>query len=94
MKKTLIKTETIQFRIDPKLKIEAVKVFKRSNIDLSLALQTFLSDVVKRGISPMQIRTENGFFPEYEKSLLKSFKNAKLSKSFSNSDEFIESLIK
>ncbi len=92
--KNLTKTETIQFRIDPKLKRQATAVFNKSNIDISFALQTFLSDVVERGISPIQIRTENGFLESYEKKLLAGFKKAKLSKSFSNSKDFMESLIK
>lgn len=79
------KTATIQFRVDPIVKKKAVEIFKKNNIDLSLALQTFLQEVVdkKNGVSKI-VLTENGFTPAAEKRFLDRMAKEGNSKIFSD----------
>ena len=53
------KTATIQARIDPKIKEEAQKVFKKLNISLSEAISIFFTQVsLNKGI-PFEIKIPN-----------------------------------
>ena len=94
MIKTENKTATIQFRVEPKLKARVVKVFQKSGIDMSTALYAMIQSVDKNKSPMIEIRTVNGFTPEYEKFLLAEVKNLKISKRFSNVDQFLDALEK
>ena len=82
-KVTRNKTATIQFRVDPIVKKQAIKIFKSNNVDLSLALQTFLQEVVekKNNVSKV-VLTENGFTPAAEKRFLDRMAKEDNSKTF------------
>lgn len=88
----MLKTDTIQFRISPVIKKKATSIFAKQNVDLSFALQTFLEKVVENDKSFIEIKTENGFLPAFEKKLLSSYKKAKFSKPHKNHEDFMKDL--
>jgi addiction module RelB/DinJ family antitoxin len=94
MIKTENKTATIQFRIEPKIKEKAAKIFKKNNMDMSLAISAMLMEVIKRGSPIVEMRTVNGFTPEREREILENLKNWKLSPSYSNAEDFLNALEK
>jgi DNA-damage-inducible protein J len=80
------KTATIQARIDPKIKEEAQKVFKKLNISLSEAISIFFTQVsLNKGI-PFEIKIPN---ETTEKTLLKSEKGEELHE-VKNTKELLE----
>lgn len=92
MIKTQNKTATIQLRIDPKLKEKARRIFKRSNMDMSLAISAMLTEVVKRDGPLIEMRTVNGYTPKREKEILSRIQKAKLSPVYKDINSFLDAL--
>jgi DNA-damage-inducible protein J len=63
-------TSTIQLRIDKHTKAQAQAIFKKLGTDLSSAMKLFLNQVIRTKSIPFIARTENGYTPEYEQSLI------------------------
>ncbi len=74
----LIMTTTLQIRIDTKLKNKLQKKFETEGLDLSAGLRLLAKDAVQRKEPLFQVRTVNGFTPEYEKRLLADVRDAEL----------------
>ena len=94
MIKTQNKTATIQFRVEPKIKEKAFKIFKKNNMDMSLAISAMLIEVIKRGEPLVEMRTENGFTPQREREILEQMKNDESFGPFNTKKEFFDSLHK
>jgi len=75
MNNTLNNT-TINVRIDSATKEAAHKTFESLGLDISTAIKMFLRRAVDTQSIPFEVRTENGFTPEYEKMLLRETKEA------------------
>ena len=81
-------TQTINVRIDKNIKKQAQKVVEELGLDLSSAVKLFLNKVVMTKSIPFELRTVNGYTPEYEARLLKEVKNMKKNgKRYANLDE-------
>ena len=66
-------TTTLSIRLDQNLKKDSQKVFKKLGLDISSATKIFLTQVVNTESIPFQIRTVNGFTPEFEKESIDSY---------------------
>ncbi len=81
-------TQTLNVRIDKNIKKQAQKVVEELGLDLSSAVKLFLNKVVMTKSIPFELRTVNGYTPEYEARLLKEVKNMKKNgKRYANLDE-------
>jgi DNA-damage-inducible protein J len=81
-------TQTLNVRIDKNIKKQAQKVVEELGLDLSSAVKLFLNKVVMTKSIPFELRTVNGYTPEYEARLLKEVKNMKKNgKRYTNLDE-------
>ena len=69
--------DTIQIRIDAKIKREARKTLNELGLDMSSAIKLFLTNVVNRQGIPLDLRTENGFTIDQEQTMIKETKEAK-----------------
>lgn len=69
--------DTIQIRIDGKVKKAAQKIFADSGMDLSTGMRIFLSNVVKTKNPFGGPRTVNGFTPAQEERLLRELEHTK-----------------
>ena len=84
---------TIQLRIDNKTKKEAQKTLNEMGLDISSAIKLFLKNVVITKKIPFEVRTVNGFTPEYEAELLREEADAlKNGKRFSSVEELMKDL--
>ena len=72
-----VKNASLQVRINEKTKREAQKVLSDIGLDISSGVNIFLTQVVRTKSIPFEIRTENGFTPEYEESILSEQKSRK-----------------
>ncbi len=63
-------TTTLSIRLDQNLKRDSQKVLKKLGLDVSSATKMFLTQVVTRQAIPFQVRTINGFTPEFEAETL------------------------
>lgn len=63
-------TTTLSIRLDQNLKRDSQKVLKKLGLDVSSATKIFLTQVVNSQSIPFQIRTVNGFTPEFEAEVL------------------------
>lgn len=90
-------TTTLSIRLDSKLKADSQKVFKHLGLDISSATKLFLTQVVNRKAIPFEIRTVNGFTPEFEQELLDDIadikKNPQNYKAYTSGRELIEDII-
>jgi DNA-damage-inducible protein J len=85
--------DTIQIRIDSKTKNAARKTLEGVGLDMSTAVKLFLINVVNRKGIPLDLRTENGFTLEQERSLIAETEEAKKSgKRFATVDELMKDL--
>lgn len=66
-------TTTLSIRLEQKLKRDSQKVFKKLGLDMSSATKIFLTQVVNTEFIPFQIRTVNGFTPEFEAEIIESY---------------------
>ena len=79
---------TIQIRIDAKTKKYADKTLKDMGLDLSSGIKLFLTQVIRSGSLPFQVRTVNGFTPAQEKKMIRETEHAlKYGKSYSTIKE-------
>lgn len=53
------KSTTIQTRVDPKLKSEAISIFGKLNLTMSDAISLFLRQVILRNGLPFEVRVPN-----------------------------------
>ncbi len=84
---------TIQVRVDSKLKEESRKVFAANGLDMSRAIKFYLHSAVRTQSVPVALRTENGYTPEYEQTLLKESAWAKKhGKRYDDLDELFKDL--
>lgn len=72
-----MQTQTLNVRINRTVKRDAQKIVEKMGLDLSSAIKLFLTKVIQTKSIPFEIRTENGFTPEYEARLLKEVEYAK-----------------
>ena len=90
-------TTTLSIRLDNKLKADSQKVFKQLGLDISSATKLFLTQVVNRKAIPFEIRTVNGFTPQFEQELLDDIADIKNNrhkyKAYSSGRELIEDII-
>ena len=70
-------TTTLSIRLDQNLKRDSQKVFKKLGLDISSATKIFLIQVVNTESIPFQIRTVNGFTPEFEAGILEELRDIK-----------------
>lgn len=86
-------TQTLNVRIDKNIKKQAQKVVEELGLDLSSAVKLFLNKVVMTKSIPFELRTINGYTPEYEARLLKEVKNMKKNgKRYTNVEDAIREL--
>ena len=86
---------TIQIRIDTKTKKDADKTFKDMGLDMSSGVKLFLHQVIRSRSLPFQIRTANGYTPEYEDRMVKEGDYAlKHGKSYKNAKEIFDDILK
>ena len=86
---------TINIRIDEETKKMSQKIFKEMGMDLSTGIKIFLNAVNREKRIPFEVRTENGFTPEYETELLREVEDAlKNGKSYNSVDEMFEDILK
>lgn len=86
-------TQTLNVRIDKNIKKQAQKVVEELGLDLSSAVKLFLNKVVMTKSIPFELRTVNGYTPEYEARLLKEVKNMnKNGKRYTNVEDAISEL--
>ena len=86
-------TQTLNVRIDKNIKKQAQKVVEELGLDLSSAVKLFLNKVVMTKSIPFELRTVNGYTPEYEARLLKEVKNMKKNgKRYTNVEDAIREL--
>ncbi len=88
-----ITDSTIQFRVDAKTKRESKKIFAEFGLDMSSALKLFLHTTIRTKSVPVELRTENGYTPAYEKMLLAETEKAlKNGKRYTDIDELFRDL--
>jgi len=81
-------TQILNVRVDKNIKKQAQKIVEELGLDLSSAVKLFLNKVVMTKSIPFELRTVNGYTPEYEAMLLKEVKNMKKNgKRYTNMDE-------
>ena len=85
---------TINIRIDPKVKKAAAKVFKDLGIDMSSGVNLYLNQVVhEKGIPFKPRRTVNGFTPAQEARMLRELEYTKKhGKDYSSLKELLDEL--
>ncbi len=90
-------TTTLSIRLDSKLKKDSQEILRELGIDISSATKLFLTQVVARKMIPFEIRTVNGFTPEFERETLASLKHLKENrrdyKQYSFGRELLEDII-
>ena len=92
----VIKSSTIQIRIDSKTKNSAKKIFEGIGLDMSSAIKLFLKQTVNLRAFPFELRDENGFSLKKAKIMRKAIKEVKENKNrkgYKNADEFIKSVL-
>jgi DNA-damage-inducible protein J len=84
---------TIQIRIDAKTKQQSKKLFASFGLDMSSAVKLFLNTAIKTNSIPLQLRTVNGYTPEYEQMLIAETAEAlKSGKRYTDLDELFTDL--
>ena len=73
----MAKTATINVRTDASTKKAASKVFEKMGLDLSSGVNMYLARVVQDKAVPFQLRTVNGFTPEFEARVIRETEWAK-----------------
>jgi len=68
----MVLNDTIQLRIDNKTKRQASNIIKKLGLDLSTAIKLYLKQIIINQGIPFRVRTENGYTPEFEDSLLRA----------------------
>ncbi|MDO8579296.1 MAG: type II toxin-antitoxin system RelB/DinJ family antitoxin [bacterium] len=85
---------TINIRVDKKTKREADKTLKEMGLDLSSGIKLFLKEIIRSGSIPFQVRTVNGFTPEYEEMIIREYEDAlKNSKPYTSAREMHEAIL-
>ena len=82
-------TAVINFRTKKSVKDKASKLFEKMGLDMSSAMNMFLSKVLETKSIPFRVTTVNGYTPEYERFLLDEIKNHKEYKTFKNVKEMM-----
>lgn len=62
--------QTIQVRVNPKVKQSVAKIFAKLGFDISTGVKIYFQQVVREQGIPFPLITENGFTPAEEKKLL------------------------
>ncbi len=70
-------SQTIQVRIDPKIKQSVAKIFAKLGFDISTGVKIYFQQVVREQGIPFPLVTENGFTPAEEKKLLAEVKKTR-----------------
>ena len=86
------KQNTIQVRIDKDLKEKARKTLDELGLDMSSAVNLFLTNVVARQGIPLDLRTKNGFTIAQEQALIAETEEAKRQKGYNNLDDLFSDL--
>lgn len=86
-------THTLNVRVNKNTKIQAQRIVAKMGLDLSSAVKLFLNKVIITKSIPFEIRTVNGYTPEFEARLLKEAKyTRKYGKRYSTVEEAIRAL--
>ncbi len=86
---------TINVRIDAKTKNKTQKILREMGLDLSSAIKIFLNKIIITKSIPFEIRTINGFTPEFEQELLEASRDAlKYSKGYDTAEELHAEILK
>lgn len=67
---------TVQARTDEHLKKQVQKILKELGMDLSTAINLYLTQIAITESIPFPIRTVNGFTPEQEQTIIREEKEA------------------
>ena len=86
------KQDTIQIRVDAKTKAAARKTLNALGLDMSSAVNLFLTNVINRQAIPLDLRTENGFTIAQEVAIVAETEEAKLSKGLDDLDDLFADL--
>ncbi len=82
----------INFRAKTNVKEKAAKLFEQMGLDMSSALNMFLTKVVDTKSIPFRVTTINGYTPEFEKALLGEIKNGRKHKKFNSIQDMMKYL--
>jgi DNA-damage-inducible protein J len=86
---------TINVRIDAKTKNKTQKILREMGLDLSSAIKIFLNKIIITKSIPFEIRTVNGFTPEFEQELLEASRDAlTYSKGYDTPEELHAEILK
>ena len=86
-------TQTVNVRINKDIKEKAQIVAEKLGLDLSSAVKIFINKMISTESIPFEIRTENGYTPTFEATILKEYKDLKKNgKRYSNAEEAIREL--
>ncbi len=86
---------TINVRIDAKTKHKTQKILREMGLDLSSAIKIFFNKIIITKSIPFEIRTVNGFTPEFEEELLQASREAlKHGKSYTTAEELHADILK
>ena len=85
---------TIQVRTDEKLKKKVQKILKEMGMNLSGAINLYLTQIALTESIPFQIRTANGFTMEQEQKILQETEEAlKHGKGYDSVDELFDDIL-
>lgn len=82
-------TAIVNFRTKKSVKERAARLFEKMGLDMSSALNMFLSKVLETKAIPFRVTTVNGYSPEYERYILDEIKNHKDYKKFKTIEEMM-----
>ncbi|MFA6551910.1 MAG: type II toxin-antitoxin system RelB/DinJ family antitoxin [Candidatus Paceibacterota bacterium] len=85
---------TLQLRLNKETKTAAKKIFAEMGLDMSSGVKIFLSQVVRTGSIPFEVRTANGFTPAQEKEMLQEAKKIRKGHGFKTAKELHEAILK
>jgi DNA-damage-inducible protein J len=86
-------TQTLNVRIDKKTKAQAQKIVAKMGLDLSSAIKLFLTKIVMTKSIPFEVRSENGYTPEFEAKLRKEVEyTKKYGKRYNSMEEALREL--
>ena len=89
----MIKTQNnsvVLFRTKKSVKDKAAKIFSDLGLDMSTGLNIYLNRVVATHSIPFRVVTENGYTPEFEKSILADLADKSGIKSYSSIKEMYD----
>jgi DNA-damage-inducible protein J len=88
-------TQTVNIRINKQTKQQAQKIVEKMGLDLSSAIKLFLNKVIITKSIPFEIRTVNGYTPEFEAKMLKELEwSKKNGKRYTSTKEAFRDILK